>query len=56
MWCYCVLYNYDCGGNFIILDNGLKDCSQCLLPHDENGYDYIMSFLKLKMPKNDGNE
>ena len=34
LFCYCPNYdNYECGGNFVILDNGLKDCSGCLIPH-----------------------
>lgn len=41
MFCYCPLYLLeDCGGNHI--DNyGIKDCSNCLVPHKPNGYDYI---------------
>lgn len=47
MFCYCPLYNRtDCGGNYSILSNGLKDCSSCLLPH--TNYDYIVEKLKLK--------
>lgn len=35
-FCYCPLYeDPDCGGNYIILNNGLKDCSTCLKPHEE---------------------
>lgn len=34
--CYCPLYDDpDCGGNYTILPNGLKDCSDCLKPHEE---------------------
>lgn len=45
LFCFCPLYYIkDCGGNFIILDNGLKDCSNCLLPH--NNYDYIINKIK----------
>jgi Zn-finger protein len=36
LFCYCPLYDeLDCGGEFIILENGLKDCSACLKPHEE---------------------
>lgn len=46
LFCFCPLYNYkDCGGNFVILDNGIKDCSNCNLPHSEKGYDYIIQKL-----------
>ena len=35
-FCYCPSYDdLDCGGNYIILPNGLKDCSACLSPHKE---------------------
>lgn len=46
LFCFCPLYNYkDCGGNFVILDNGIKDCSNCNLSHSEKGYDYIIQKL-----------
>jgi len=48
VFCYCPIYQYDCGGNFNILENGIKDCSNCELPHKENGYDFVVSFLKKK--------
>jgi len=36
MFCYCPLYeDENCGGNYIILENGLKDCSKCIIPHTE---------------------
>ncbi|MDF2520077.1 MAG: metal-binding protein [Clostridia bacterium] len=42
LFCYCPLYFLEeCGGNHI--DNmGIKDCTNCLIPHSENGYDYIV--------------
>jgi len=44
MFCFCPLYNQeDCGGNYTILPNGIKDCSNCLMPHRENSYQYIIS-------------
>lgn len=47
LFCYCPLYTVkDCGGNFTILENGLKDCSNCLIPHNAENYDYIMNKLK----------
>lgn len=47
-FCYCPLYvlGEECGGNFRYTDNGIKDCSYCLLPHEEKNCDYILS----KMP------
>ena len=43
LFCYCPLYalGENCGGNFKILENGVKDCSNCLLPHKRSNYDYI---------------
>lgn len=45
LFCYCPLFALGdkCGGNFTYLENGCKDCSNCLIPHSEKGYDYIMS-------------
>lgn len=43
LFCYCPLIPYpDCGGNYMILDNGWKDCSNCTLPHKPEGYSYIL--------------
>ena len=51
LFCFCPLYPFDdCGGDFAILDNGLKDCSSCELPHSEDGYDKVVSFLKDRRP------
>jgi len=43
LFCYCPLYTMgkDCGGNFSYTADGVKDCSDCLIPHSENGYLYI---------------
>ena len=45
LFCYCPLYalGSKCGGNFKYTDNGIKDCSACLLPHKRKNYGYIMS-------------
>ncbi|MCT4595077.1 MAG: cysteine-rich small domain-containing protein [Anaeromicrobium sp.] len=44
LFCYCPLYmlKENCGGNFKY-NNGIKDCSACLVPHGPNGYDHVMS-------------
>lgn len=47
--CYCPLYfiyEDDCGGTFVIRDNGIKDCSACLVPHEPGGHDYIVGKLR----------
>lgn len=45
LFCYCPLYalGEDCGGNFTYTDNGIKDCSNCMIPHSLNGYEYVLS-------------
>ncbi|MBX4260668.1 cysteine-rich small domain-containing protein [Clostridium estertheticum] len=46
LFCYCPLYFLeDCGGNGKFV-NGIKDCSSCLIPHSENGYEYIVCKIK----------
>lgn len=44
LFCYCPLYTLGdrCGGNFTYLDNSIKDCSSCLMPHRRENYDRIM--------------
>lgn len=43
LFCYCPLYFLeDCGGN-CKLNNGIKDCTNCFIPHSENGYNYIVN-------------
>lgn len=45
LFCYCPLYalGKNCGGNFKYTNKGIKDCSGCLLPHNKNSYEYIIS-------------
>ncbi|MBR2259937.1 MAG: cysteine-rich small domain-containing protein [Blautia sp.] len=44
LFCYCPLYilGDECGGNFRYNAKGYKDCTNCLLPHRKEGYDYII--------------
>lgn len=44
LFCYCPLYmlGKECGGNFQYRQ-GIKDCSQCLLPHQKENYQYIIN-------------
>ena len=30
------------GGNFRITEDGIKDCTYCLVPHARNGYGYVI--------------
>lgn len=44
LFCYCPLYAMGdgCGGDFVYTKDGIKDCSNCMLPHSLEGYDYII--------------
>ncbi len=44
MFCFCPLYmlGSECGGNFEYTKDGIKDCSHCMIPHQEKGYDYVI--------------
>ena len=43
LFCYCPLYclGDQCGGSFRYTQDGIKDCSACLLPHNPKSYGYI---------------
>ncbi len=43
LFCYCPLYALGdrCGGNFRILDSGVKDCSGCIVPHKRENFGYV---------------
>ena len=45
LFCYCPLYalGENCGGNFKYTEDGIKDCSDCLVPHKKKNSEYIMS-------------
>ena len=45
LFCYCPLYalGENCGGNFKYTEDGIKDCSDCLVPHKKKNCEYIMS-------------
>lgn len=48
LFCFCPLYPLmDCGGGYHILDNGVKDCSDCKYPHKEENYGEVMEALTL---------
>ena len=44
LFCYCPLYclGDKCGGAFKYTENGVKDCSGCLIPHRRENYGRIM--------------
>ena len=43
LFCYCPLYALGdkCGGNFRFTKEGIKDCSDCKLPHRPDNYGYV---------------
>lgn len=50
LFCYCPLYmlKEKCGGNYKYT-NGIKDCSDCRIPHTAKAYDYVMSKMGMVM-------
>lgn len=49
LFCYCPLYALGdrCGGNYTYTPNGIKDCTNCTIPHRPNGYQYILDKFSL---------
>lgn len=46
LFCYCPLYRAEhCGGAFV-MQNGIKNCSYCLLPHNKESFAYIAAKLR----------
>lgn len=45
LFCYCPLYALGsrCGGNYRYTEKGIKDCTNCLIPHSPGGYEYVLS-------------
>ena len=48
MFCHCPLYALGdkCGGNFVYILDGIKDCSNCVIPHSEGGVEPVRSKLR----------
>ena len=48
LFCYCPLHALKdkCGGNFRYTEKGIKDCTNCTLPHQRKNYDYIIGKFK----------
>lgn len=45
LFCFCPLYHMEkCGGKYQMLSNGVKDCSECSMPHLH--YDWVINMLK----------
>lgn len=56
LFCFCPLYalGIDCGGNFSYTNEGIKDCSDCRIPHYIDNYEKIVEGTKrvVEMVKN----
>ena len=53
LFCYCPLYTLGdkCGGNFRYTESGIKDCTECMLPHKRENYGYIIGKYEEIMEK-----
>lgn len=60
LFCFCPLYALGnrCGGNFKYTEEGIKDCSDCLIPHGRDAWEHISERLEsvMEMTKNDRGE
>lgn len=60
LFCYCPLYalGKDCGGHFKYLENGIKSCENCMIPHQKGGYEYIQQRIGavIRLAKETGSE
>lgn len=48
LFCYCPLYALGdkCGGNLSFTESGIKDCSNCNIPHRPDAVIYMADKLK----------
>ena len=48
LFCYCPLYalGKDCGGNPSYTKNNIKNCSECIRPHEMDNYGIIIEKCK----------
>ena len=44
LFCYCPLYclGEACGGNYRYTKDGVKDCTECIVPHKRDNYSRII--------------
>lgn len=47
LFCYCPLYYMECGGDYVILADNIKDCSKCTRPHDKMNYSDIINKIPI---------
>ena len=48
LFCFCPLYalGQNCGGDFVYLPGGIKDCTGCLYPHLRQNYSAVCQRLR----------
>jgi len=58
LFCYCPLYTLggECGGSPEFFQDGLKNCTNCELPHERDNYGVIIAKLQDVMRKMKKNE
>lgn len=50
LFCFCPLYFFEeCGGKYRTTDQGIKDCTPCLIPHAPKGYDHIVKKIRQRL-------
>ena len=50
LFCYCpLMFIDDCKGNYTLLENGFKDCSNCTRNHDKDSWKFIVARLREHM-------
>ncbi|MCR5402956.1 MAG: cysteine-rich small domain-containing protein [Butyrivibrio sp.] len=52
LFCYCPLYNYNCPGDYTMVDKGnrmIKSCRNCAFPHRPENYETVISLLKKQL-------
>lgn len=50
LFCYCPLDTItNCGGNYTVTDDGMKDCSKCIYPHLSENYKEVVKKVKKRL-------
>ena len=49
LFCFCPLFLLEnCGGHYTYTKEGIKDCTNCIIPHRPDNYMYIVDKLYKK--------
>ncbi len=46
LFCYCPMYFIQCPGEYELLSEGRKDCTDCTLPHERGGWELVQNVMK----------